>query len=179
MFISIFFTVTITRLSKYLYLVYEYMYVQSLGPIYWQEFTVHGKVFCPPLFAIQSRLGAMALPIQFIDLLWIRDIFENNHMVLLESISARYFRVENLSPAMGWGIDSRNPVWNWVAKKHRLAGRYDNPIPTWFLAHIAGLKLPTQVKIFPAAESSTGLNSGSFCQGNKGGLPVIGHSWRS
>jgi hypothetical protein len=26
---------------------------------------------------------------------------------------------------------------------YRLAGRYDNPMPTWFLAPIAGLKLPT------------------------------------
>ncbi len=34
-------------------------------------------------------------------------------------------------------------VWNWVAKLHRLAGRYDHPMPTWFLAPIAGLKLPT------------------------------------
>ncbi len=42
-------------------------------------------------------------------------------------------------------IDSRNRVWNWVAKIHRLAGRYDNPMPTWFLAPIAGLKLPTLV----------------------------------
>ncbi len=47
------------------------------------------------------------------------------------------------SPAMGLGINSRNRVWNWVAKLHRLAGRYDNPMPTWFLAPIAGLKLPT------------------------------------
>ncbi len=53
-------------------------------------------------------------------------------------------RVENLSPDMGRGIDSRNRVWNWVAKLHRLAGWYDNPMPTWFLAPIAGLKLPTQ-----------------------------------
>ncbi len=37
-------------------------------------------------------------------------------------------RVENLSPAMGRGIDSRKRVWNRVAKLHRLAGRYDNPI---------------------------------------------------
>ncbi len=49
------------------------------------------------------------------------------------------FRAENLSPAMGRGIDSRNQVWNWVAKLHRLSGRYDNPMPTWFLAPIAGL----------------------------------------
>jgi hypothetical protein len=27
-----------------------------------------------------------------------------------------------------------------------LAGQYDNPVPTWFLAPIAGLKLPTQVE---------------------------------
>ena len=54
-------------------------------------------------------------------------------------------RVENLSPAMGRGIDSRNQVWNWVAKLHRLAGRYGNPMPTWFLAPIAGLKFPTQI----------------------------------
>ncbi len=39
-------------------------------------------------------------------------------------------RVENLSPAMGRGIDSRNQVWNCVAKLHRLAGRNDNPMPT-------------------------------------------------
>jgi hypothetical protein len=49
-----------------------------------------------------------------------------------------------LSPAMRRGIDSRNRVWNWVAKLHMLAGRYDNPMPTWFLAHTAWLKLPAQ-----------------------------------
>ena len=38
----------------------------------------------------------------------------------------------------------RNRIWNWVAKLHRLAGRYDNPMPIWFLAPIVGLKLPTQ-----------------------------------
>ncbi len=59
--------------------------------------------------------------------------------------SCRPARAENLRPAMVRGIDSRNRVWNWVAKLHRLAGRYDNPVPTWFLAPIAGLKLPTQV----------------------------------
>ncbi len=34
---------------------------------------------------------------------------------------------------MGLGIDFRNRVWNWVAGLHRLAGRYDNPMPTRFL----------------------------------------------
>jgi hypothetical protein len=29
----------------------------------------------------------------------------------------------------------------------RLAGRYDNPMPIWFPATIAGLKLPTLTKI--------------------------------
>ncbi len=53
-------------------------------------------------------------------------------------------RAENLSPAMGQGINSRNRVLNWVVKLHRLAGQYDNPMPTWFLAPVAGLKLPTQ-----------------------------------
>ncbi len=32
-------------------------------------------------------------------------------------------RVGILSQAMGRGIDSRNRVWNWEAKLHRLAGR--------------------------------------------------------
>ncbi len=32
--------------------------------------------------------------------------------------------VKNLSPAMGRGIDSRNRVWNWVAKLRRLAGNH-------------------------------------------------------
>ncbi len=54
------------------------------------------------------------------------------------------YRVGILSPAMGRGIDSRNRVWNWVAKLQRLAGRYENPMHTWFLAPIAGLKLPAQ-----------------------------------
>jgi hypothetical protein len=54
-----------------------------------------------------------------------------------------FFTVENLRPAMGWGIDSRNRAWDWVAKLHRLLGRYDNPMPTWFLVPIAGLKLQT------------------------------------
>jgi hypothetical protein len=50
------------------------------------------------------------------------------------------YSVGYLSPDMGRGIDSRNRVWNWVAKLQRLAGLYDNPMPTWFLAPIAGLK---------------------------------------
>ncbi len=29
---------------------------------------------------------------------------------------------------------------------YRLAARYDNPMPTWLLAPIAGLKLPAQIK---------------------------------
>ncbi len=53
--------------------------------------------------------------------------------------------VGSISPTMGWGIDSRKRVWNWVAKLRRLAGQYDNPMPTWFLAPIAGLKLPALV----------------------------------
>jgi hypothetical protein len=57
-------------------------------------------------------------------------------------------RVDNLRPAIGRGIDSRNRVCNRVAKLHRLAGRYDvdNPMPTWFLAPIAELKLPTRLQ---------------------------------
>jgi len=59
-----------------------------------------------------------------------------------------YFWVlsRKLSPARGRGIGSRNRVWNWVAKLHRLVGRNDNPMPTWFLAPIAGLKLTTLYK---------------------------------
>ncbi len=55
-------------------------------------------------------------------------------------------RVGILSPAVGREIDSRNRVSNWVAKLHRLAGRYDNPVPIWFLATLAGFtsKLPTR-----------------------------------
>jgi len=44
---------------------------------------------------------------------------------------------------MGRGIDSRNRVWNWLAKLHRLAGQYDNPVSTWFLVPIARLKIST------------------------------------
>jgi hypothetical protein len=36
-------------------------------------------------------------------------------------------------PLWGRGIDSRNRVWNWVANLHRLAGRYDNPIPMYLV----------------------------------------------
>jgi hypothetical protein len=57
---------------------------------------------------------------------------------------------------MGRRIDSRNRVWNRVVKLHRLAGRYNNPMSTWFLALIAGLKLPTQVQV--AADSDTTQN---------------------
>ncbi len=42
--------------------------------------------------------------------------------------AGRPTRVGILSTAMGRGIDSRNRVWNWVAKLHRLPGRYDNPV---------------------------------------------------
>jgi len=62
--------------------------------------------------------------------------------VLLTAFNSR---VENLSPAMGRGIDSRKRVWNCVAKLRMLEGRYDNPMPTWFLAPISRLKLPTRI----------------------------------
>ncbi len=74
----------------------------------------------------------------------VRPVGSTMHWKFLEK---SYFRVKNLSPAMGRGIDYRNQVWHWVAKLHRLAGRYDNPMPTWFLAPIAGLKLPTLVDV--------------------------------
>ncbi len=48
---------------------------------------------------------------------------------------------------LGRGIDSRNRVWNWLAMLHRMAGWYDNPMPTWFLVPIAGLKLQTLYKV--------------------------------
>ncbi len=42
---------------------------------------------------------------------------------------------------MGLGIHSRNRVWNWAAKLHRVAVRYDNPMSTRFsVPPIAGLK---------------------------------------
>ena len=44
---------------------------------------------------------------------------------------------------VGLGIDSRNRVWNLVAKRHRLAGRYENHMPTRFLAPNAGIKFRT------------------------------------
>ncbi len=56
------------------------------------------------------------------------------------SVACHSIRVGIFSPAMRRGIDSRNRVWKWVVKLHRLADRYDNPMPTWFLAPIAGLK---------------------------------------
>jgi hypothetical protein len=54
-----------------------------------------------------------------------------------------FYEVRNLGPEIGRGIDSRNRVWNWVAKLHRLARRYDN----WFLSPIAGFKFPSQVMV--------------------------------
>ncbi len=46
---------------------------------------------------------------------------------------------------IGRGIDSRNRVWNWVAKLHRLAGRYDNPVPMRDLSYRLSLSsiIPT------------------------------------
>jgi hypothetical protein len=38
----------------------------------------------------------------------------------------------------------QEPSLELVAKLHRLAGRYDNHMPTWFLAPKTGLKLPSQ-----------------------------------
>ncbi len=44
-----------------------------------------------------------------------------------------------------------------ISKLHRLAGRYDNPVPTWFLAPKAGFKLPTQAGGIDSLESIHGL----------------------
>ncbi len=77
--------------------------------------------------------------------------------------------VGNLSPAMGRGIGSRNRVWNWVAKLHRLAGRYDN-MPNWFIAPIAGLKLLTLCTLYQLSHihsynpSPTSHSSSKFYQ---------------
>jgi hypothetical protein len=59
-------------------------------------------------------------------------------------LSTAGFCVGILSPAMWRGIDSRNWVLDCVAKLHRLAGLYAiaQPYATWFIAPIAGLKLP-------------------------------------
>ncbi len=96
------------------------------------------------------------------------------------------------STAIRRGIDSRNRVWNWVAKLHRLAGRCENPMSTWFVAPIAGFKLPTQrpyLDIFkapgsPCHELTSSDNSTSMriCLGRKeseceGILPVSLHRW--
>jgi hypothetical protein len=51
---------------------------------------------------------------------------------------------------MGRGIDSRNRVWNGVAKLHRLAGRYPNPMPSWFQAPPIGAKV-TDTEVVTAA----------------------------
>ncbi len=73
-----------------------------------------------------------------------------------------------LCPAMGRGINSRNRVWNWVGKLDRLAGWYDNPMPTWFLTPIVGLKLPTLVYLtFKNFNIFTVCTSGLSCD-----LPV-------
>ncbi len=70
--------------------------------------------------------------------------------------------VENLSPAMGRGIDSRNRVWYWIAKLYRQrAGT-----TTWFLAPIAGLKLPTLDKYLRWLEWPPGCDSS--CLGTRG-----------
>jgi hypothetical protein len=50
-------------------------------------------------------------------------------------LKSRAIGARSISPGTESGIE--------VAKLHRLAGRYDNPMPTWFLAPVAGLKLPT------------------------------------
>ncbi len=76
-----------------------------------------------------------------------------------QQIRALPTRVGNLSPAMGQGIDSRNWVWNWVTNLHRLAGQYDNPMPTWFLAPIAGLKLPVSEPVFVDVYGHLGIDS--------------------
>jgi hypothetical protein len=55
---------------------------------------------------------------------------------------------------MGRGIDSRNRVWNWVAKLHRLAGRYDSPMPPWFLAPISDTGLTLNKEVFKMLHDS-------------------------
>ncbi len=77
-------------------------------------FTVHGSVGNREVVRVEGCYSARAHP------------------------SLQQASIENLSPAMNWGVDSRNRVWNWVAKLQRLAGRYDNPMPMWFLAPISG-----------------------------------------
>jgi hypothetical protein len=55
---------------------------------------------------------------------------------------------------MGRGIDFRNGVWNWVAKLHRLAGRYDSPMSPWFLAPISDTGLTLNKEVFKMLHDS-------------------------
>jgi hypothetical protein len=94
------------------------------------------KILGLPFWTISQKRKTLRILFQTIK----RKIFWNLRWCLHDA----FYDLWNWSPAKGRGIDSRNRVWKWVAKQHRLAGRYDNPMPTWFLALIAGQKLPTQ-----------------------------------
>jgi hypothetical protein len=48
-----------------------------------------------------------------------------------------------LKSRYGARIRFQEPSLTLVAKLHRLAGRYENLMPTWFLAPMAELKFPT------------------------------------
>jgi hypothetical protein len=67
-------------------------------------------------------------------------------------LSYRPARVGNLRPAMGRGLNFQERSLEWSSQTSK-AGRYDNHMPTWFLAPIAGLMLPTQ------ATYAGGINS--------------------
>ncbi len=80
---------------------------------------------------------AVSSAVQYSEQLWPRISRKHN--------SAN--RVENLSPAMGRGIDSRNRIWNWVAKLHRLGGPVRQPYAYLVSSPHSGTKV-TDTDIF-------------------------------
>ncbi len=106
--------------------------------------TVAWVIFQPPAASASSKLPVAGITsaLQLSGLCPSSLIRVNPLAYSLCSVVNKVAESVTLSPAIGRGINTWNRVWNWVAKLHRLAGRYDNPMPTWFLA--PRLKLPTQ-----------------------------------
>jgi hypothetical protein len=76
--------------------------------------------------------------LELLNNLWRLGTEYRNRVIIL-------FRVGNLSPAI-FGEESIPGTESGIDQPdlHRLVGRYDKHIPTWFLSPMAGLKLPTQ-----------------------------------
>ncbi len=104
-----------------------------LSPQYGNSFLKYSTRTCIAGYALSRVIPRIQPEIHFGNPEWYTEWSEKQVKQLSRKLKSRY----------GARNRFREPSLELVAKQHRLAGQYDNPVPTWFLDPIAGLMLPT------------------------------------